>query len=94
MSRSYKKSPVCTDQQSLGTRWVKRQAAKAVRRCDGTIANGKSYRKLFCSWDICDYRFYQTKEQAILEWEMNARLQSRFSKESMLRNWEKFYRRK
>ncbi|MGO4271501.1 hypothetical protein AB4Z22_16925 [Paenibacillus sp. TAF58] len=94
MSRSYKKSPVSTDHHSPGTRWVKRQAAKAVRRYGGIVENGKSYRKLFCSWDICDYRFYQTREQAVLEWETNARLQSRFSKERMLRNWEKFYRRK
>ncbi|NOU99444.1 hypothetical protein [Paenibacillus planticolens] len=94
MSRSYKKSPVCTDHSSPRTRWAKRQAAKAVRRYDGIIENGRSYRKLFCSWDICDYRFYQTKEQAILEWETNVRLQSRFSKEKMLRSWAKFYRRK
>ena len=94
MSRSYKKSPVCTDHTSPRTRWAKRQAAKAVRRYDEIIENGKFYRKIFCSWNICDYRFYQTKEKAILEWEMNARLRSRFSKERILRNWEKFYRRK
>ncbi|OAS13353.1 hypothetical protein [Paenibacillus oryzisoli] len=94
MSRSYKKSPVCTDHTSPGTRWAKRQAAKAVRRHAGNVENGRSYRKLFCSWNICDYRFYQSKEKAILEWETNARLQSKFSKERILRNWEKSYKRK
>ncbi|OCT16865.1 hypothetical protein A8709_00685 [Paenibacillus pectinilyticus] len=94
MSRSYKKSPVCTDHTSPRTKWAKRQAAKAVRRHDGFIENGRSYRKLFCSWNICDYRFYQTKEKAVFEWEKDVRLQSGFSKERMLRNWEKFYRRK
>lgn len=63
MSRSYKKSPVCTDHTSPRTRWAKRQAAKAVRRHDGIIEKGRSYRKFFCSWNICDYRFYRTKNR-------------------------------
>lgn len=94
MSRSYKKSPVCTDHNTPGTRWAKRQAAKAVRRYNDCIDDGKSYRKVYCSWNICDYRFYQTRKQAIKEWENNERLQSRFSQEKILNNWEKFYRKK
>ncbi|MBD2865932.1 hypothetical protein [Paenibacillus oceani] len=94
MSRSFKNSPVMTDHVTPGTRWAKRQAAKAVRRYAGCLTNGKSYRKVFNPWNICDYRFYQTKRQAVEKWERCARLQARFTKDRILRNWEKFYRRK
>lgn len=44
MSRSIKKTPVCKEQAS---RWIKRQASKAVRRYPHDISFGKSYRKIF-----------------------------------------------
>jgi hypothetical protein len=94
LSNSYKKSPVCTDHFSPASCWAKRQAAKAVRRYYGCISKGSSYKKVYCSWNICDYRFYQPKEQAIKEWENNKRLQARFTKENLIRNWENAYRRK
>lgn len=57
MSRSYKKTPVSKD--GGCKKWVKRQAAKAVRRYDGKIAKGGSYKKLFEQWNICDYWSYE-----------------------------------
>ncbi len=41
MSRSYKKTLVCKDQ---GTRWMKRQASKAVRRYAEDIRTGAVIR--------------------------------------------------
>ena len=55
MSRSYKRHPVTKDK---NYKFGKRLAVKAVRRDDG-ISNGKSYKKKFCSWNICDYRIYE-----------------------------------
>ena len=54
MSRSYKKNPILTDGRN-GQVWAKRLANKKVRKYKKQLANGKSYRKLFESWDIHDW---------------------------------------
>lgn len=54
MSRSRKKI-ACTKDSGKGKTWAKRQANKKVRRTEG-IPNGKQYRKVFCSWDIFDWK--------------------------------------
>lgn len=59
MSRSYKKFPCVKDRCSLKTKkreQPKTYASRHVRRSDD-IPNGSSYKKLYCSWDISDYRF-------------------------------------
>lgn len=72
MSRSYKKNCFCTDNGER-KRFGKRQANKLIRRTSG-IADGMSYKKYYCSWDICDYKFHRTWED--------------FKKEPT--HWEKF----
>lgn len=60
MSRSYKK-PYITDQQgSTITRFLKRNASRAIRTLpvDETPAKGKAYRKEFDSWNIRDWSFH------------------------------------
>ncbi|MEK4996875.1 MULTISPECIES: hypothetical protein [Paenibacillus] len=95
MSRSVKKQPVCSDQQKDGSSWAKKQANKAVRRYPRDIPKGKWYQKLYNSWNICDYSFYQTKQQAIHEWETNNWIQMRFpSRQEAIQDWHKSYRRK
>ncbi|GGG14815.1 hypothetical protein GCM10010912_69040 [Paenibacillus albidus] len=95
MSRSVKRQPVFSDQQKHGASWAKMQAAKAVRRYPGEIPRGKWYRKLYCSWNICDYSFYTTKEQAVQEWETESWRKMRFpSRVEAIQEWSKFYRRK
>ncbi|MBS5910305.1 MAG: hypothetical protein E7L01_00990 [Paenibacillus macerans] len=95
MSRSVKKSPVWTDHTTPGTRWSKRQAGKAVRRFTGDMQNGGWYRKLYCSWDICDYKFYKPQQEAIHEWENCRWLQSRsLPRADAVNDWEKHYKRK
>lgn len=60
MSRSYKKTPGFVAKK---IKFMKRQANKRVRRAKN-VSNGSSYKKLFCSYDICDYKFLEyTKEQ-------------------------------
>lgn len=95
MSRSVKRSPVYTDHDTPGTRWCKRQASKAVRRYTDEVRNGKWYRKLFCSWNICDYRFFKTRQQSIHEWETSRypRDQS-LTRTEVINDWEKIFRRK
>ncbi|WP_308721688.1 hypothetical protein [Paenibacillus polysaccharolyticus] len=89
MSRSYKKTPVCKDQ---AARWTKRQASKAVRRHKGFMSSGKWYRKVYCSWNISDWRFYKPYCVEKQEW---ATVQTkRVSFDVMQKNWKKFYQRK
>lgn len=69
MSRSYKKTPRCGDQKD---KIYKRISNKKVRKCKDTL-NNKSYKKLFCSYDICDYEtvgetFNQYYERAVSNW--------------------------
>lgn len=95
MSKSYKKSPAWTEQTTPNSIWAKRKAAKAVRRFADDISSGKWYRKLYCSWDICDYRFYKTKQQAILEWETSdCPRDQEMTRAEVINDWEKQYRRK
>lgn len=62
MSRSYRKNNWLTEgQNSPGERkWRKRRANKTVRK-EKEIKSGKSYRKNFNPWDICDYKFQDDK---------------------------------
>jgi hypothetical protein len=59
MSKSYKHTP-CVKQQGRSKKFYKKYANKKIRRkqLNEDIPDGSSYRKLFESWDICDYRFF------------------------------------
>jgi len=56
MSRSRKKVWGWTDHKSPHSKIAKRFANKKARHTKG-IQNGGAYKKVFCSWDICDYKF-------------------------------------
>lgn len=54
MSRSYKKHPVVTQ---TNCKWAKKDANNKVRNVQD-LGNGNQYKKYYCSWDICDYKFW------------------------------------
>ena len=56
MSRSYKKTPAYTDTGKKFHRHAKREANVAVRHYKDDLSNGCSYKKLFDTWNICDYK--------------------------------------
>lgn len=62
MSRSYKKHFRCKQKNS---KIEKKRANKKVRHFKSDLPNGKAYRKLFESWDICDWNWIWTKQDAI-----------------------------
>lgn len=66
MSRSYKnrknKSVMIVKDKS--SRFGKRMASKAARRADD-VANGRNFRKHYCSWNICEYRFIEPRYTAV-----------------------------
>lgn len=83
MSRSYKCSPVytCGGKNSRIRKYWKRKANRKVRRTKGLGVKSKSYKKVYESWDICDYRFFMKKEHFIESAEE-------------LEKWKKYYYRK
>lgn len=102
MSRSYKKSPICNDGRAGTTKEMKRIANAAVRHADwdDIPMKGKGYKKYFCSWDIHDYSFRKTLQEALLDWEYNNDWLFGFyspddrTKEEVTNDWNKCYRRK
>ena len=85
MSRSYKKNPVCKDNEGKRKK-MKRIANKRVRK-DMTITNGKQYKKVSNSYDIVDYRSYRTYEKFKGSRSVWGEL---FTKD----DWERWYKRK
>lgn len=63
MSRSYKKNLVAKERND---KYNKKCANKKVRKAKD-IPNGKAYKKIYCSYDICDYAFMITNEEAIID---------------------------
>lgn len=61
MSRSYRKNVWVKDGQDGGShhRAAKREASQKVRRVpvNEEIPNGGTYKKFYCSWNICDYKW-------------------------------------
>ena len=100
MSRSYKKNPYVTDH-SQGTKSMKRIANRIVRRRlknDEDMPVRLKPKKMTESWDICDYKWRTTREEAI-QWYLcecqNTYIQKYYpTLESYLNYWEKCHRRK
>lgn len=102
MSRSYRHSDIVKQQNTKG---MKQYANRKVRRCyknDDLPMKGKSYKKLFQSWDICDWKWIWTKQEAIEEWNRpdgnkyySSYLHRRYGTlEEYLKYWEKCTKRK
>lgn len=68
MSRSYKKVGHCKCERSC--KKGKQFANRRLRRkgVNFEIPNGKAYKKLNESWDICDYKSIETWEQYKAWW--------------------------
>lgn len=103
MSRSYKKHPFLTDN-GEGRAFAKREANKEFRRkiaSDEEMPARPKYKKYSCSYDICDYKWRMTREEAI-EWythyaehEASAYFKKKYpTLESWLKYWEKCHKRK
>lgn len=100
MSRSYRKFHVVKDH----NKGQKQLANKKIRRTNKLDSlKGGDYKKIYPTWDICDYCWVWTKEDAIAEWYEEeaehykgyAWRHSRFGTlENWLNYWEKCVRRK
>lgn len=99
MSRSYKKNPFVTDC-GKGRSYAKRMANHIFRRMiaeEEDMPSHPSFKKYSCSWNICDYKWRMTEEEAI-EWyetEASNGFKKRYpTLELWLKYWDKCYRRK
>lgn len=61
MSRSRKKNPVVSDYNRNYTKYAKRFAARKVRYYKGYLPDGCKFKKLYCSWNIFDYKYHYFK---------------------------------
>lgn len=90
MSRSYKKHPYYTDN-GKHTILYKKHANKKLRYLKNVILKGSSYKKIYCSYNIHDYKFRFSLSQA----KKSLRYLSSFSSEKKAyENWYKNYKRK
>ena len=94
MSRSYKKHNRAKDSANKG---MKKYANKKVRHTKN-VPNGKAYKKVFCSWNISDYNWIWTKEEAIENYNSasdNSWIKKHYETlEKYLMYWEKCTKRK
>lgn len=94
MSRSYKKHSIVKDP---ARKYMKRFANKKVRRTKD-IPSGKAYRKVFETWNISDFRWIWTKEDATYDYltaEPNSWIRKHYETlEEYLKYWEKCVKRK
>ena len=63
MSRSYKKVPYCGDKKGKDKKRIANHAVRNyLKDLDKTLSRG-SFKKIFCSYDICDYGWLQSWEE-------------------------------
>lgn len=88
MSRSYKKVPCYKDY----NRGMKQRANRYLRRSYLDIPSGRAYKKLFCSYDICDYKFLKTFS-SYKKW-ISKHCHKRYPEGELYRKWYKYYKMK
>ena len=98
MSRSYKKHPVYSlrSKKSKETKYLKRAASKAVRRVafEDDIGKGSCYKKYYDSFNICDYKDYETLAAAICSYQAQKGWTYFKSLDDMIKAWYKYNKRK
>ena len=97
MSRSYKKFPVVKDCSNTSKDRFKPKtfANRAVRRAEQVPSGKSGFKKLYCSWDICDYRilWFLNEKELKRQWDNNESFLHDYYKnyEEALYCWKKAY---
>lgn len=112
MSRSYKKFPLFRDNlwrgRSSGVNGKtknNRKIRRQLKNVNTDVGNGKDYKRFgFDSWDLWEYKSYQTKQDAIDDWEKDQKeivngvsswkAKYNETKEEAIKNWYLSYKRK
>lgn len=96
MSRSYKKHPFCKDwnrRKCVGKKLANRKVRAQLKR-GVDIPNGKAYRKVYETWDIYDYHWYESKTEAIKDFETRRYKYGPDTLEEAIDSWARMYYRK
>lgn len=92
MSRSRKKNPITKDgnsQKRNKKRIAEKQVRNYLKQHPEETLQGKSYRKVWESWEIADYVSRYTREEAIKDWnEGHNYLHKKFNS---LEDWLEYY---
>ena len=97
MSRSYKKTPRSGEKKN---RYLKKYANRIYRRDKFNVLPYSSYKKNFCSYDICDYEtvgytFEDWWRDTLKSWyNWGYKYEPFPNKESEYRTWYKWYKAK
>ena len=101
MSRSYKKTPRCGDTKN---KFIKKYANRVFRRQKLTSdLQHCSYKKNYCSWDICDYdevgtsfeKFWSRRVDSWHKWYRYKPFNEPFpNREEAYKEWMRWYKRK
>ncbi len=91
MSRSYKKQLIGKDKNSK----VCKKSAVRIIRHSKSVANGSSFKKYYCSWNISDYKSHCTEDEWFNIWKHSDYLKKHLpDAKSAYRYWLKCYRNK
>lgn len=90
MSRSYRKNPICKQKNYS---FNKKLANRRVRYSED-VPNGKAYKKYYCSYDICDWKWVPEAKHYFLDDETNYCRHWGLTEKELGNTWEKFFRRK
>lgn len=103
MSRSYKKTPYCGDRKGKSSKRAANSKVRAVlKQNPDAITSGSAYRKLYDSWEICDYGWLCSWEEY---WENELEVYRRMllhypehvvypNKKESYKKWRKYYKMK
>ena len=98
MSRSYKKTPRCGDTKN---KFIKKYANRVLRRQKLTSdLQHNSYKKNYCSYDICDYDEVGTSFETFWSRRVNSwhnwfhRYEPFPNREEAYKEWMRWYKRK
>lgn len=110
MSRSYKHFPISRmvlwgRSMKKGKQVANRKIRRKLKNPDIEIGNGGYYKSLgLDSWDLWEFKFLETKQDAIDQWEKDQKLIANgvqswrvlrdWSLEDQLNDWAKFHKRK
>ena len=110
MSRSYKHFPISRmvlwgRSMKKGKQVANRKIRRKLKDLDIEVGNGRHYKSLgIDSWDLWEFRFLETKQDAIEQWETEQKLIANniqswktlkdWSLDDQLNNWTKFHKRK
>ena len=72
----------------------KKMANRAVRNYKDYIPRGKAYKKLYCSWIICDYKLYTSWHAYCKENNMEQSEKNSEDYKLLCREWYRYYKSK